>query len=88
MGNKTVIKNGDVQVMSAGTGIQHSEYNKNKDTEVKFLQIWVIPKQQNVTPRYDQISLNPEDRKTNYSKFYLQILQMKGYGFIKMLGFI
>lgn len=63
MGNKTVIKKGDIQVMSAGTGIQHSEYNKNKDTEVKFLQIWVIPNQQNVQPRYDQITLNPEDRK-------------------------
>jgi redox-sensitive bicupin YhaK (pirin superfamily) len=63
MGNKTVIKNGDIQVMSAGTGIQHSEYNKSKDSEVKFLQIWVIPNQQNVTPRYDQITLNPADRK-------------------------
>lgn len=63
MGNKTVIKNGDIQVMSAGTGIQHSEYNKNKDSQVKFLQIWVIPNQQNVTPRYGQIALNPEDRK-------------------------
>jgi len=59
MGNKTVIKNGDIQVMSAGTGIQHSEYNRNKDSLVKFLQIWVIPNQQNVTPRYDQITLNP-----------------------------
>src|SRR5574343_1133470 len=39
MGNKTVIRHGDVQVMSAGTGIQHSEYNKNKDQAVKFLQI-------------------------------------------------
>jgi len=63
MGNKTVIKNGDIQVMSAGTGIQHSEYNKSKVSEVKFLQIWVIPNQQNVTPRYDQITLNPADRK-------------------------
>ncbi|MBF2709561.1 pirin family protein [Flavobacterium soyangense] len=63
MGNKTVIKSGDIQVMSAGTGIQHSEYNKNKDLQVKFLQIWVIPNQQNVTPRYDQITLNPADRK-------------------------
>ena len=63
MGNKTVIRNGDIQVLSAGTGIQHSEYNKNKDQQVKFLQIWVIPNQQNVTPRYDQITLNPEDRK-------------------------
>lgn len=63
MGNVTVIKNGDIQVMSAGTGITHSEYNKNQDKLVKFLQIWVIPNKRNVAPRYDQISLNPEDRK-------------------------
>ena len=56
MGNTTVIKEGDVQVMSAGTGVFHSEYNKNKNKEVKFLQIWVFPKTQNVTPRYDQFS--------------------------------
>ena len=62
MGNVTVIKNGDIQVMSAGTGLYHSEYNKNKDQEVKFLQIWVYPNQKNVTPRYDQITLNLEDR--------------------------
>jgi redox-sensitive bicupin YhaK (pirin superfamily) len=63
MGNTTVIKNGDIQVMSAGTGVQHSEYNKNRDSLVKFLQIWVIPNKQGVTPRYDQITLNPADRK-------------------------
>ena len=62
MGNVTVIKNGDIQVMSAGTGIQHSEYNKNKDLQVKFLQIWVFPNKKNVTPRYDQITLKLEDR--------------------------
>lgn len=62
MGNIAVIKKGDIQVMSAGTGIQHSEYNKNKNSEVKFLQIWVFPNQKNVTPRYDQITLNQEDR--------------------------
>ncbi len=63
MGNKTVIRNGDIQVMSAGTGISHSEYNKNKDQQVKFLQIWIFPNKRNVTPRYDQITLNVEDRK-------------------------
>ncbi|MEO6820569.1 MAG: pirin family protein [Ginsengibacter sp.] len=63
MGNSTIIKNSDIQVLSAGTGISHSEYNHNKDKEVKFLQIWIIPNQQNVKPRYDQISLNIEDRK-------------------------
>ena len=62
MGNVSVIKRGDVQVMSAGTGITHSEYNRNKDKPVKFLQIWVIPNLRNVEPRYDQITLNVSDR--------------------------
>ncbi|SFW19258.1 pirin family protein [Cellulophaga fucicola] len=56
MGNSTVIKQGDIQIMSAGTGVTHSEYNKNRDKAVQFLQIWVIPNKVNVTPRYDQIS--------------------------------
>ena len=62
MGNVAVIRKGDIQVMSAGTGIFHSEYNKNSDREVKFLQIWVFPDKKNVSPRYDQITLDPDDR--------------------------
>ena len=62
MGNVAVIKNGDIQVMSAGTGIQHSEYNRSKDVQTKFLQIWVFPNKKNVEPRYDQITLKKEDR--------------------------
>lgn len=62
MGTVAVIKQNDIQIMSAGTGIQHSEYNKNKDKKVNFLQIWVFPKQRNIEPRYDQLTLNPEDR--------------------------
>ena len=62
IGNTTVIKNGDIQVMSAGTGVTHSEYNKNQDQDVKFLQIWIIPNKQNVAPRYDQITLEQSDR--------------------------
>jgi quercetin 2,3-dioxygenase len=62
MGNVTTIRNGDVQVMSAGTGIYHSEYNKNSDQLVKFLQIWVFPNKRDVAPRYDQITLVPDDR--------------------------
>jgi hypothetical protein len=63
MGNVTVIKEGDVQVMSAGTGVTHSEYNKNLDKEVKFLQIWIFPRQKNVEPRYDQVSLREIEKE-------------------------
>ena len=63
MGTVAVIKQGDIQVMSAGTGIQHSEKNKKHDQPVKFLQIWVFPNKRNVEPRYGQITLNSEDRK-------------------------
>lgn len=66
MGNTTVIKQGDIQVMSAGTGVQHSEYNKNKDKEVKFLQIWIFPNKRNVTPRYDQISITELEKKNEF----------------------
>ncbi len=58
-GNQTVIKQGEVQVMSAGSGIFHSEYNNLTESDVKFLQIWVIPNRKNVPPRYGQISLMP-----------------------------
>ena len=70
MGNTTVIKQGDIQVMSAGSGIQHSEKNKNSDQKVKFLQIWVLPNEANVTPRYGQISL----QKSDLTNQFFQIL--------------
>ncbi|WP_406845235.1 pirin family protein [Flavobacterium soyae] len=62
MGNTEVIKNGDIQVMSAGTGIQHSEFNPNTDQQTKLLQIWLFPNKRNVTPRYQQITLSAADR--------------------------
>jgi len=58
MGNTAVIREGDVQVMSAGTGIFHSEYNRNADKAVQFLQIWVFPNKQQVEPRYDQVAIS------------------------------
>ncbi|MFA5642620.1 MAG: pirin family protein [Bacteroidales bacterium] len=66
MGNIAIIKEGDVQVMSAGTGVTHSEYNKNQDKEVKFLQIWIFPNKKNVTPRYDQISLKGIQKENEF----------------------
>lgn len=66
MGNAAVIKEGDVQVMSAGTGVYHSEYNKNNDRLVKFLQIWMFPREKNVTPRYDQISVKDLEKPNEF----------------------
>ena len=68
MGNTEVIKTGDVQVMSAGTGIQHSEFNPNADQHTKLFQIWVFPKYRNVTPRYQQITLDVTEQKNNFAQ--------------------
>ncbi|MEA3424960.1 MAG: pirin family protein [Bacteroidota bacterium] len=61
-GRDEIIRQHDVQIMSAGSGIAHSEMNANKDKDVKFLQIWVFPKLANIEPRYAQKSFKPEDR--------------------------
>jgi redox-sensitive bicupin YhaK (pirin superfamily) len=66
MGNTTTIREGDLQVMSAGTGVFHSEYNKNTDREVRFLQIWVFPNKKDVEPRYDQISLRDIETQNSF----------------------
>lgn len=57
MGNKSTINAGDIQVMSAGTGVTHSETNANQDIPVKLLQIWLEPNKKDVSPRYQQLSL-------------------------------
>jgi len=63
MGNGSVITKGEVQVMSAGTGIQHSEYNHSEEQDLSLLQIWVFPDKQNVDPRYGQAQF-PDDEMT------------------------
>jgi redox-sensitive bicupin YhaK (pirin superfamily) len=63
MGNTETIKFGDIQVMSAGTGIRHSEFNPNANKRTKLLQIWLFPNKQSVQPRYQQITLDINDRK-------------------------
>ncbi|UPL49640.1 pirin family protein [Hymenobacter sublimis] len=67
-GNHGIIRSGDVQVMSAGTGIAHSEKNHSRQEEVKFLQIWVFPNKRNVTPRYDQQTFRVEDRHNRFQQ--------------------
>jgi redox-sensitive bicupin YhaK (pirin superfamily) len=79
IGNTTVIREGDVQVMSAGTGVAHSEKNANNDKAVKFLQIWMFPNQRNVTPRYDQKTFMVADR-TNRLQTVLSPLGSDGDG--------
>ena len=68
MGNAATIKTGDIQVMSAGTGIQHSEFNPNHNQHTKLFQIWVFPKYRNVTPRYQQITLDATEQKNNFAQ--------------------
>ncbi len=63
MGNGTTIKQGDIQIMSAGTGIQHSEYNASDKEAVEILQIWIFPNQAQLQPRYDQATLDPSKSK-------------------------
>jgi quercetin 2,3-dioxygenase len=58
MGNKHLLYTNEVQVMSAGTGIRHSEFNGSSSEESKLLQLWIIPAKQNVEPRYDQLSID------------------------------
>ncbi|BDB53882.1 hypothetical protein GENT5_01870 [Flavobacterium ammoniigenes] len=68
MGNSSTIKTGDVQVMSAGTGIQHSEFNPNADLQTKLFQIWLFPKYRNVEPRYQQITLDVAQQKNSFAQ--------------------
>jgi len=65
-GNEGIIRKGDVQIMSAGTGIRHSEYNASKTDAAKLLQIWVFPKQKNIKPAYGQKTFDLKDRKNNW----------------------
>ncbi len=66
MGNEHIISTGEVQIMSAGSGITHSEYNNSSSEDVNFLQIWVLPKERDITPRYDQKVFDEGNRKNRF----------------------
>lgn len=65
-GTDGIIKTGDVQIMSAGSGIHHSEFNASKTEEINFLQLWIIPKERNIKPRYEQKTFNASDRNNKW----------------------
>jgi redox-sensitive bicupin YhaK (pirin superfamily) len=66
MGNSAVIREGDIQVMSAGTGVQHSEYNYSPDKEINLFQLWLFPNKRNVTPRYEQLPIRSLHKKNQF----------------------
>lgn len=66
LGNRTEIRSGDIQVMSAGTGVTHSEFSKDEGDTVRFLQIWVYPRTRNVSPRYGQLTLDRTKSKNRF----------------------
>lgn len=68
MGNEGVIEAGDIQVMSAGTGVRHSEFNALPDTAAELFQIWVFPNQKNVEPRYEQLTLDAAKRHNQFQQ--------------------
>jgi redox-sensitive bicupin YhaK (pirin superfamily) len=66
MGNQHIIESGEVQIMSAGTGVTHSEYNNSDVDQVNFLQIWVMPKKLDIKPRYEQKRFDVEKKRNQF----------------------
>ncbi len=68
MGNQAIVKAGEIQVMTAGTGIQHSETNPSSSEDLRLFQIWLFPDKRNHIPRYDQRQLDEEKMKNNFAQ--------------------
>ena len=69
MGNGSVVAEGGVQYMSAGSGVTHSEFNPSQTDEMRFLQVWLLPEVENTKPAYDTIDLTPADKDGKLKRF-------------------
>ncbi|MDC1237792.1 pirin family protein [Polaribacter sp.] len=92
IGNKRSIEVGEVQVMSAGTGLKHSEFNDSKTAAVNFLQLWIVPEIENITPYYNQKIFEALERKNKFQvlvspkdKQVLGSLPINQQGYISMI---
>ena len=81
MGHEQILKTGEVQVMSAGTGIFHEEFNGSENNPVNFLQIWIIPNKNNIEPTYNQKEFNADDA---LNKWQLLVGPDNGNGDLKI----
>ena len=86
-GRDEIIRSGDVQIMSAGSGISHSEMNASRNEEVNFLQLWIFPKLENITPRYEQKTFDKADR-LNKLQTVVSPLENDGAIFINQDAFL
>src|SRR5699024_10058076 len=68
MGNGGIIKTGEIQAMSAGTGVRHSEFNPDPENDTNFFQIWVFPDKPDVSPRYQQLETQKEKRHNQWEQ--------------------
>jgi len=87
-GRNEIIRTGDVQIMSAGTGIAHSEYNASETEAVNFLQIWVFPEKRNIPPRYEQKTFDIADRENQFQVVVSPEETPVLFGSTRMPGFI
>ena len=79
MGNKEQVPAGEFQIMSAGTGVRHSEYNPSKTDRLRLYQIWIIPEETGITPRYEQRRFDAATGKTSWCCPRMRVKPLKVY---------
>ena len=84
MGNEETLKRGSIQFMTAGTGIMHSEYNKQLDQDLRLIQSWIIPREQGLTPRYGSFSADNKKLDRHLNQWFHLVSDMEGQGQVQI----